>query len=115
MRPSSLLALAYERAKGRGRRLLRAVWRRSLPTEAEERALARLLAELGIEQATVDLLRAYRDEALLALRPLASASLKGLLQRVIFKIFTDVNNGGAWGEPQAEDAARGRAGTESAA
>ena len=115
MRPSILLAIAYERADGPARHLLEAVWRRSLRLDTREEAVKTALAELRVEQAAVDLLNTYRTEAVASLRPLTSTSLKGLLRRVISKIFNDVETGGSLREPQAQDASRGRASAESAA
>ena len=108
MRPSILLAIAHERAKGRAKHLAAGAWRRTLKGAGREKALAALMGDLGVERAAVDRLRFYRDEAVSALRPLASTPLKALLRRVNFKIFTDVNGGDSLGEPQAPDASRRR-------
>jgi len=115
MRPSILLAIAHERAKGRAKRLIGGAWRRTLKGPAQEKALAALMDSLGIERAAIDRLTFYRDEAVSALRPIESTALKALLRRVNFKIFTDAHGGDSLGEPQAPDASRRRAGTEPAA
>jgi len=143
MRPSILLAIAHERATGPARHLLEAVWRRSARLDPREEAVRTALEELGVEQAALDLLNAYRDQAVAALGPLASAGLKGALRRIIARIFKDVEAGatlgtpsggtrqdggragrphstfppagGSYREPQAQDASGGGPGAEPAA
>jgi len=107
MRPSILLALAYERATGPARHLLESVWRRSLQLDTREEAVRTALTELGVEQAAHDLLATYRGEAVASLGALTRSGLKGILRRVISRIFRDVQPGGATREPQAQDAPRG--------
>jgi geranylgeranyl pyrophosphate synthase len=87
MRPSILLAIAYERAAGDDRKLLESVWRRSISPEDAAEPLKRLVAELGVEDEARRLLATHKDEAVRSLEPLDGALLKGLLRRVIFKIF----------------------------
>jgi geranylgeranyl pyrophosphate synthase len=80
VRPSLPLALAYERAKGEGKAMLERAWKR------EQAASPVLLAELA-EQRCRELLESYKEEAVRALPELENASLKGLLRRVVGKIF----------------------------
>ena len=87
MRPSILLAIACERAQGADRELIESVWRRSIRPEDAAEPLKRLVAELGVEDEGRRLLAAYKDEAVRSLEPLDGARLKGLLRRVIFRIF----------------------------
>jgi geranylgeranyl pyrophosphate synthase len=101
LRPSLLLASAYERAtqEARGtdatltatrepqRLALEAHWRRlstSSPAEIEA-----LFTELGADTRCRDLLERYKEEAIRTLRDVDNANLKGLLRRVIGKIFND--------------------------
>lgn len=79
-RPSLPLAVAYERAKGDRKVLLERVWRR------QQQASPLLLAELAEERCR-ELLESYKEEAIRSLPPLDNASLKGLLRRVVGKIF----------------------------
>ena len=53
----------------------------------EQRRLAAMLDELGVVDRAEALLEAYKEEAIRSLIPLQNASLKGLLRRVISKIF----------------------------
>ena len=49
--------------------------------------------ELGVEDAAAALLEAYKEQAIRSLPALQNASLKGLLRRVIGKIFTRRDQG----------------------
>jgi len=91
LRPSLLLASAYERASqdstGAAKAKLEAHWRRlaeSSPAEIES-----LFLELGADTRCRDLLERYKEEAIRSLRDVENANLKGLLRRVIGKIFND--------------------------
>jgi hypothetical protein len=53
---------------------------------------------LGVESEAHRLLAAYKDEAVRCLEPLDGAALKGLLRRVIFRIFHDSARGASLGE-----------------
>ena len=79
-RPSLPLAIAYERAKGDTKAALERAWRR------EQMPSAIMLAELA-EARCAELLESYKEEAVRSLAELESASLKGLLRRVVTKIF----------------------------
>ncbi|MEZ6118767.1 MAG: polyprenyl synthetase family protein [Pirellulaceae bacterium] len=89
MRPSLPLALAYERTKAKPdeRALLTKAWRRECNADELEQVRA-LMKEYGIEDRCKVLLESYKEEAVRSLAKLQNASLKGLLRRVISKIFT---------------------------
>ena len=89
--PSILLAIAHERASGPARNLLDALWR--IPSQVSRRLpeLRAVLRSLGVEDAARTMLAAHRDEAVRSLRPIENASLKGLLRRVICKIFNELS------------------------
>ena len=89
--PSVLLAIAHERAADEARRLLDACWRNPRAPMAAE--LQGVLAGLGVEAAARQLLESYKEKALRSLRPLDNANLKGLLRRVIAKIFNEISPG----------------------
>ena len=86
LRPSLPLAMAHERAQGEARQLLDAVWHRTATVSERER-VRHVLKELDIEARCRTLLESYKEEAIRALADLENASLKGLLRRVISKIF----------------------------
>ena len=85
LRPSLPLAVAYERAKGDSRKLLDGAWRRS---RADDGELREIIDELAVVQRCRALLDSYKEEAIRSLAVLENASLKGLLRRVVSKIFT---------------------------
>ncbi len=83
-RPTLLLAIAHEKASGEDKALLARAWRReAVPAEQ----LRGLIDSLGVELRANQLLDGYKREAVRSLNDLQHASLKGLLRRVIGKIF----------------------------
>ena len=84
-RPSILLAIAHERAGPDDREFFDAVWRRT--SDAADDAIRRRLEALGVEDEARRLLDDYESQATRSLEPLTSADLKGLLRRVVFRIF----------------------------
>ena len=86
-RPSILLSLAEERATGETKRFLEAAGRGLLPAEGSSGRLARMLADLGVEESARQLLERYRREAVEALEPLPSEGLRNALERVVGKMF----------------------------
>lgn len=87
LRPSLLLATALERATGGAKAVLENHWRRLSKTDAAE--IERLFLELKADTRCGDLLERYKEEAIRTLRDVDNANLKGLLRRVIGKIFND--------------------------
>ncbi|HEX4000446.1 MAG TPA: polyprenyl synthetase family protein [Pirellulales bacterium] len=87
MRPTLPLAVAYERTKGPERELLAQLWRRAASPETAAEA-HRLVRDSAIEDRCRGLLESYKEQAVRSLAELSCASLKGLLRRVIGKIFT---------------------------
>ena len=98
MRPSILLAIAWDRADDDQRRLIECVWRRSLRPGRAATEERQVFETLGVESEARRLLAAYKDEAVRCLGPLDGAALKGLLRRVIFRIFHDSARGASFGE-----------------
>ena len=101
LRPSLLLATAYERAGHEAASSDKALAERSAPQriklEAHWRRLAdsspveieQIYADLGADTRCRDLLERYKEEAIRTLQEVENANLKGLLRRVIGKIFND--------------------------
>ncbi len=87
LRPSLLLASAYERADGDAKVKLEAHWRRL--AESEPAQIEALFVELGADARCRDLLERYKEEAIRSLRDVENPNLKGLLRRVLGKIFND--------------------------
>jgi geranylgeranyl diphosphate synthase, type II len=80
VRPALPLAIAYERARDDNRALLERVWRRQAPAPDE------LLSEIAGQRCR-ELLESYKEQAVRSLPALDNPSLKGLLRRVVGKIF----------------------------
>ncbi len=87
-RPSLLLAIARERASGDDRTLLDRLWRREL--QPDPAAIESLYRRLKADERCEHLLESYKEEAIRSLAALDHPSLKGLLRRVVGKIFNDV-------------------------
>jgi HSP90 family molecular chaperone len=87
LRPSLLLAAAHERAEGADKERLRAHWERR--AGSDPKAVEALYHGLGIIDRTNDLLERYKEQAIRSLQDVENPNLKGLLRRVIGKIFND--------------------------
>jgi len=89
-RPSVILALAAERARGEDRELCGRLARgESVPGATAEQVRHAIVACRADEKGAL-LLEAYKEQAVRALDGLSHASLKGLLRRVLGRIFDAV-------------------------
>ncbi|MGH9372434.1 MAG: polyprenyl synthetase family protein, partial [Vicinamibacterales bacterium] len=111
--PSLLLALACDKAKASGRDRVMTAWRGARAGETDRQAYRALLGELGVEDRARALLEAYKEQAIRTLPSLQNASLKGLLRRVVGKVFR-VEIKGWCSEFEARDAAGRQAGAHAA-
>jgi geranylgeranyl pyrophosphate synthase len=89
LRPSLLLAVAYERAHGPQKAQLESLWRRAPQSGLNPGQVIALYRELKADQRARTLLETYKQEAIRSLRDLENPNLKGLLRRVIGKIFDE--------------------------
>ena len=113
LRPSLLVALGYERARGEARRALEAVWRRAAGGAGA--GVPALLEEIGAVELARELLDHYKYEAIRALAGIENPQLKMVLRRVVSKIFNELEVMGCCDEHRAGDALRGERGAEAAA
>ena len=90
LRPSLLLAVAHEKAKDADKELLASIWRRQLPAGVTTQQIESLFVKVGADDRARTLLETYKEEGIRCLRDLENPNLKGLLRRVIGKIFNDV-------------------------
>lgn len=111
-RPTLVWALAHEAAKKEQKKRVAALWT-GAASEAPADVHA-LLAELGSEDRAQELLQAYEDEAIRSLRMLDNPNVKGLLRRVLGKIFDQLEIKGWCSEHEARNAASGEIGTAAA-
>ena len=92
LRPSLILAIAHKRAnEGDEQDMTTRFWTRQPGVDAERADLERLLGEYQILGKARELCDAYEHSAVEALTPLTHSTVKGLLRRVIGKIFGDEN------------------------
>jgi geranylgeranyl diphosphate synthase, type II len=116
LRPTLPLAVARERARAQDpelEALLDRVWRRAVQDLPVNR-LRQVLLDLGAEERCRRLLDSYKEEAVRSLAALEHASLKGLLRRVVGKIFNDLEVKGWCSEFEARNAAGGATGAAAA-
>jgi len=105
-RPNILLAVATEKAEGDDRRRLDGVWR-SRSTFRQHRAeLAGLFERTGVVERTGELMESYKQLAAGSLARLDNPSLKGLLRRVITRIFNDTQTLFCCGDRREEEGHR---------
>ena len=87
MRPGVVMSAGWERAQGDAKDILTSRWKRE--TTHNTAAVRQACIESGALDRCQDLLERYKEEAIRSLAELENASLKGLLRRVIGKIFND--------------------------
>jgi geranylgeranyl diphosphate synthase, type II len=88
-RPSIVMALATEQAQGHVRDLLVRAWQEPAVRETEFARILTLFKDLGIELLVRDLMKGVKAQAIDTLMQLNNPVLKGLLRRVISRIFDD--------------------------
>jgi len=111
--PSLPLGIAYERAKSDSKAVLEQIWTHGSGADASGAATRELMTSLGAEDRCRRLLEAYKEQAVRSLVELENASLKGLLRRVVGKIF-GVEIKGWCSEFEARNVASGEARAEAA-
>jgi geranylgeranyl pyrophosphate synthase len=91
LRPSILLAIAHEKAKGEEQKFMADLWtgRQSVESGTLDR-VKELAHELGADQRCLTLLESYKETAIRSLAELENDNLKGLLRRILGKIFNDL-------------------------
>jgi geranylgeranyl pyrophosphate synthase len=87
LRPSLPLAIAHEKSKGAQQEFMTQVWQHDPTLGDVTEKLQEIMTKLGIEERCERLLESYKEEAIRSLVDLENSSLKGLLRRVIGKIF----------------------------
>jgi geranylgeranyl pyrophosphate synthase len=112
VRLSLILAIAHKRTSGAEKERIATLIRSGAPEDAGE--VRRIVRELGVIDKTDDLLEAYKEEATRSLRFLSSPTLKGLMRRIVGKIFGEKLIEGYCSEFEARNAASRATGAESA-
>lgn len=89
-RPSALLAKARELAKGEDKELLTALWSRQPRNGLTVQAIRQLVHDVGADEKCLLLLETYKETAVRSLADIDNANLKGLLRRVVGKMFNEL-------------------------
>ena len=84
-RPAFPLAIGYERAKGDDREVLEKIWRRAANLDATE--AREVIERVGAVDRSKQMMESYKEQAIQTLTDVQNPSLKGLLRRVVSKIF----------------------------
>ncbi len=114
LRPSILLAVSHERARGESKPVIESLWKRA-PINGTNRAMVEsLYTELKADEKAKALLESYKEAAIHSLVEVENPNLKGLLRRVIGKIFNDAEITGWCGEFQEQRAVAEMKDTEAA-
>lgn len=115
MRPSLLLALAYELAEGAEKRLLESVWNKTIEFNSDcHKQIENVFAKLKIEQLAWNLMESHKSQAIGSLIILKNSNLKGLLRRVVGKIFNDFEVMGCCNDYKGRHAKGGKSGEKPA-
>ncbi len=115
LRPSIILSIAHKRAAlGQEKDLLTKLWERRCDYDKVRQELGTILENAGVIEKAGELQEAYTEQAIRSLSTLTNATLKGLLRRVIGKMFGDNLIEGYCSEFEARNAASSQARTETA-
>ena len=113
VRLSLILAIAHKRTEGSNRDRIASVIHSGAPEFPDD--VYQIVTECGALTKAEDLLEAYKEDAIRSLRFLSSPTLKGLMRRIVGKIFGEKLIEGYCSEFEARNAASRATGTESAA
>jgi geranylgeranyl pyrophosphate synthase len=115
IRPSLIMAIAHKRApEGPKQDLIADLWCGRLAYAGVRDEVRQLMEEREVLDKAEELLEAYKEEAVRSLRYLPNATLKGLLRRVVGKIFSEQLIEGYCSEFEARNATGRAAGTQPA-
>ncbi len=103
-RPSIVLAVAHERARPADKALTEQLWRRRGAEGIDLTHLRQRFVELEVQQRCERLLEGYKAQCGRTLADIEQASLKGLLRRVLTRIFDDLKIEGWCRESETTDA-----------
>jgi geranylgeranyl pyrophosphate synthase len=87
LKPTLPLAEALERARGADKAFLERIWTTPAVCASDARRVRELTQRLEVEERCRQLLESYKEAAIRSLPELHNPSLKGLLRRVVSKIF----------------------------
>ncbi len=102
-RPSLVLTMAHRRAQPAERKIIDAWW--AGDESVNEDDLRKIIEDAEVMQRILQLLESYKQQAIDALSNVNDMSVKGLLRRVVGKIFNDIEIKGWCSEFASADAA----------
>jgi geranylgeranyl pyrophosphate synthase len=105
IRPSFITSIAYEKASTKDKEFLQTLWQNPSTISENLDTLKEIIHKTDAQNKTEQILEAYKEQATNALRKLNNPTLKGLLRRVIGKIFNDLEIKGWCNELASKNAA----------
>jgi geranylgeranyl pyrophosphate synthase len=105
MRPSIVLSLLRERGKDAIKETMEKLWNGELTSPLNKAAVREWAQSSGAHEKAMLLLESYKEQAIRSLQAVENANLKGLLRRVIGKIFNDLEIKGWCREFEVKNAA----------
>ena len=90
IRPSIILALLRERGKGEVKEIMEALWSGQATSLPDRPTIRQWAEESGAHEKAMLLLESYKEAAVRSLQAVELPNLKGLLRRVIGKIFNEL-------------------------
>ena len=113
LRPSLVLAIAYKRAEeGQEKKIISSLYNGKTSYLAVSDDIKKIFLDRGVIDKAEELLEAYKEDAIRNLRFLTNPTLKGLLRRVVGKIFGEHFIEGYCSEFEARNAAGRSLGTK---
>ncbi|HAL70399.1 MAG TPA: polyprenyl synthetase, partial [Verrucomicrobiales bacterium] len=90
IRPSIILALLRERGKGEVKEIMEALWNGQATSLPDKPTIRKWAEESGAYDKSTLMLETYKEAAIRSLQEVELPNLKGLLRRVIGKIFNEL-------------------------
>jgi geranylgeranyl pyrophosphate synthase len=90
IRPSIILSMLLERGEGEVKDTLQALWTGQCATPPDNATIRQWALDSGAHEKAMLQLESYKEAAIRSLQAVDNANLKGLLRRVIGKIFNDL-------------------------
>ena len=87
-RPSIFMSMASERSSDEQKEAIKGLWTEGVPVDKS--SVRSVYSDLKLDERVNGLLESYKEEAVRHLMDLSDPSLKGLLRRVMGKIFNDI-------------------------
>lgn len=112
LRLSFILSIAHEKAVKKDKELLSQIWTKQKSIHENWEEVHKIIERTKSPKRADQLLESYKEQATNSIRGLESHTLKGLLRRVISKIFNDLEIKGWCSEFEARNATSSEAVTE---